>query len=84
MLILYQQKGLIKTSNDDDEDVDEYEGRTGEPSGRSTSQMDRPPDRYNDESFINPRRTSSYDFSNIAKAHNETIPERQMTETKDL
>lgn len=81
MLILYQQKGLFMGNKDDD--GDEYDSSTGANLGRSPHQLDRPPDHANDESFINPRRTSSYDFSAIAKAHNDAISERQM-ETENL
>lgn len=83
MLILYQQKGLIMTNKEDD--GDEYASSTGANAGRSPHhQLDRPPDQSNDESFINPRRTSSYDFSAIAKAHNDAISDRQILETENL
>lgn len=67
MLILYQQKGCIKTGNDDDRGEDR---RSPYPAGD-----------LRDESFINPRRTSSYEFSTLSKQSESTL-ERQ--ETKDL
>lgn len=55
MLILYQQKGFIRTGNDDDRPTEmQYSG---------------------DETFINPRRTSSYEFSTLSK-HSESTVER--------
>lgn len=55
MLILYQQKGLIGKNRDEDDD-----------------QFDRPEDstfsnNIKDNTFINPRRTSSYEFTNISR-----------------
>lgn len=61
MLILYQQKGLIKTSNDEVDERHPYQ------SG------------MRDESFINPRRTSSYEFSSLSKSSALSV-ERQETE----
>lgn len=61
MLILYQQKGLIR--NDEERaDGSQYVG-------------------IREETFINPRRTSSYDFNSISK-HSDTTTEQQ--ETKGL
>lgn len=65
MLILYQQKGLIRTRNDDERAEDlPYTGT-----------------QFSDESFINPRRTSSYEFSTLSK-HTEISYEDR--ETKDF
>lgn len=65
MLILYQQKGLIRTRNDDDQADDLPFSGT----------------QFSDESFINPRRTSSYEFSTLSKHTENSFEER---ETKDL
>lgn len=61
MLILYQQKGLIgKSQEDDDED------------------NERPPDNsafpnnLKDQTFINPRRTSSYEFASNISRHSSS------------
>lgn len=62
MLILYQQKGLIKSDDDDDRLEDR-----------------RYPAHFNDETFINPRRTSSYEFNSISK-HSESTLDKQETE----
>lgn len=53
MLILYQQKGFIKTVNSDEERTSEHNIR--------------------DESFINPRRTSSYEFSSLSRHSVSTV-----------
>lgn len=65
MLILYQQKGFIRSSQDDDRAEESH-----------LSQI-----RSHDETFINPRRTSSYEFSSLSK-HSESTLETQ--ETRDL
>lgn len=65
MLILYQQKGCIKQGNDEDRGED----------------LPYPAGDLRDESFINPRRTSSYEFSTLSKQSESTL-ERQ--ETRDL
>lgn len=64
MLILYQQKGLIKSSDDDERAEERIP-----PSGPNIP----------DESFINPRRTSSYEFSTMSR-NSTTTTERQETE----
>lgn len=61
MLILYQQRGLIKSGNEDEE-ADEVRYRSN----------------FREETFINPRRTSSYEFSSLSK-HSESTLERQET-----
>lgn len=65
MLILYQQKGCIKPGNDEDRGED----------------LPYPAGGLRDESFINPRRTSSYEFSTLSKQSESTL-ERQ--ESRDL
>lgn len=55
MLILYQQRGLIKTEDDDSSEGMASQNSTYHPS--------------NDETFINPRRTSSYEFGSISKQY---------------
>ena len=63
MLILYQQKGLIQSGNDDER------GEERMPYGGGPK----------DESFINPRRTSSYEFNSMSR-HSTSTLERQETE----
>lgn len=63
MLILYQQKGLINTK--------ENENSAEEMSYRNN---------FPDETFINPRRTSSYEFSSISKHSESTTLERNEME----
>lgn len=58
MLILYQQKGLIRTGNGDAEERGD--------------EINYASDFRQDESFINPRRTSSYEFNTLPK-HSEGI-----------
>lgn len=66
MLILYQQKGLIKSSaNDDDRPLEERNPQFA--------------NNIRDESFINPRRTSSYEFSTMSRQSTSTL-ERQETD----
>jgi len=61
MLILYHQKGFIKSSQDDEERANEERSR------HSAETNNR------DESFINPRRTSSYEFNSISRNSISTI-----------
>lgn len=64
MLILYQQRGLIKSTNDDE---------------KGEERVQYPAANVRDESFINPRRTSSYEFSTMSRNSASTL-ERQETE----
>lgn len=63
MLILYQQRGLIRTKNDEDSHDENPYGA-----------------HVRDESFINPRRTSSYEFSSISKHSDATLERQEKTE----
>lgn len=69
MLILYQQRGLIKSSNNDDDKTEE--------------QVPTFATGFRDESFINPRRTSSYEFSTLSRNSAATI-ERAAQESENL
>lgn len=69
MLILYQQKGLIKTTNDEEKGDERVHFGGGAGGGGGG---------VRDESFINPRRTSSYEFSTMSR--NSSTLERQETE----
>lgn len=62
MLILYQQKGLIKTAND---------GLEEQPEEMSDV------NHLKDESFINPRRTPSYEFNSLSKHSESTLDKRE-------
>lgn len=65
MLILYQQRGLIKTGNDDDR----------------ADELGQLPKNFPEETFINPRRTSSYEFTSLSKqTANTTLEPTQETE----
>lgn len=66
MLILYQQRGLIRTGNDED---------------RAEELAQIPANFTSDETFINPRRTSSYEFTALSKqSANTTLETTQETE----
>ena len=66
MLILYQQKGLIRASAGDDELAAEERAR--QPSEAN----------LHDESFINPRRTSSYEFNSLSRHSVSTLMGQDM------
>lgn len=61
MLILYQQKGLIGRSQDDDDEDNQR------PPDSSTF-----PNNLKDQTFINPRRTSSYEFASNLSRHSSS------------
>lgn len=63
MLILFHQNGYMNRKTDD-ERADELRGYS---------------DDFHGETFINPRRTSSYEFSTLSK-HSESTMEQQESE----
>lgn len=74
MLILYQQKGLIRTSSEDGAGNDE---RIAYAAGGNSSGP-------RDESFINPRRTSSYEFGTMSRPSGTESLDGQRQETENL
>jgi len=61
MLILYQQRGLIKAGNESDRG-EELQYPVG----------------FRDETFINPRRTLSYEFSSLSKLSEMTTEHQEI------
>lgn len=64
MLILYQQRGIIGKGRCNDDDDDDF----GRPRAGPAYQTD-----LRDNTFINPRRTSSYDFNTLSRNSNSEL-----------